>query len=345
MAGGKMAMYSLVSMWTVTRCPARRLVCGLTALCALGGLGSIPPPAISAAARFDPKTADFAIGFNSEVSPYYDTAAFVLPGAALNVQAVNGPAGQYTLTTKTGVVTRDGARKWRWVAPTETGVYDLRLEGPKKKEPIDLHVFVMVPASAVRNGVLNGYKIGQYPASPPSGNPIYLPPAGFIQVTGQNENTRLSPHFLLKQFVCKQGAANDFPKYVVLHERLILKLEAVLQQVNAIGIDVETLHVMSGYRTPYYNHAIGDVPYSLHQWGRAADVFVDQHDRGVMDDLNGDGQVDIQDSKYLYDAVERMLARPGLQGLQGGMGFYPATSGHPPFVHIDVRGMKARWKG
>jgi hypothetical protein len=339
------AMYSLVRMCPATRSRAWRLVCSLTAMCALWVLRSTPRPAMLAAAGFDPKTADFAIAFNNEVSAYRDAAAFVLPGASLTVQAVDGPAGQYTLTAKSGVVTRDGARRWRWVAPREPGAHDLRFEGPKKKEPIDLHVFVMVPASAARNGVLNGYQIGRYPARALGGNPIYLPPAGFIEVTGQNENTRLSPHFVLKQFVCKQGAPSDFPKYVVLHERLIQKLEAVLQQVNAIGFDVETLHVMSGYRTPYYNHAIGDVPYSLHQWGRAADVFVDQHDRGVMDDLNGDGHVDIQDSKYLYDAVERMLARPGFQTLQGGMGFYPATSGHPPFVHLDVRGTKARWKG
>jgi len=25
---------------------------------------------------------------------------------------------------------------------------------------------------------------------------------------------------------------------------------------------------MSGFRTPYYNHAIGDVKYSMHQWGK-----------------------------------------------------------------------------
>ena len=230
-------MYSLMSMWTARRCHARRLLCGLTALCALCVPGSAAPPAILLAAGFDPKTADFAIAFNGEVSAYHDTAAFVLPGAALEVQAVDGPAGQYMLTTKTGVMTRVGPRRWRWVAPTEPGTYDLRFEGPKKKEPVDLHVFVMVPASAVRDGVLNGYKIGQYPAAP-SGNPIYVPPAGFIEVTAQNENTSLSPHFRLKQFVCKQGAPNDFPKYVVLHERLIQKLEAVLQEVNAIGIDV-----------------------------------------------------------------------------------------------------------
>ena len=39
------------------------------------------------------------------------------------------------------------------------------------------------------------------------------------------------------------------------------------------------------------------------------------------------------------------LARPGFERLQGGMGYYPSTSAHPPFVHVDVRGTKARWKG
>jgi Peptidase M15 len=319
-------------------------MCSLTAICALLMPGRAPWPATLEAAAFEPGTADFAIAVNNEVSAYRDVAAFVLPGAAMTVQVVHGPPGEYMLTAKTGVVARKGPRTWRWVAPPQPGTYDLLVEGPKKEELTDLHVFVMVPASAVRDGVLNGYRIGQYPKAL-NGNPIYRAPVGFVEVTGHNENTRLSPHFRLKQFVCKQGEPGDFPKYVVLHERLMLKLEAALLEINAAGFDVDTLHVMSGYRTPYYNSAIGDVLYSLHQWGRAADVFVDKRDKGVMDDLNGDGHVDIQDSRYLYDAVERMLARPGFQTLQGGLGFYPATSGHPPFVHLDVRGTKARWQG
>jgi len=64
-----------------------------------------------------------------------------------------------------------------------------------------------------------------------------------------------------------------------------------------------------------------------------------------MDDLNHDGRVDVDDSKYLYDAVERLLAEPGYGRFQGGMGFYHATAAHPPFVHVDVRGSKARWVG
>jgi hypothetical protein len=64
-----------------------------------------------------------------------------------------------------------------------------------------------------------------------------------------------------------------------------------------------------------------------------------------MIDLNGDGVVDRGDAKFLYDEIERMLATPPYQKLQGGMGFYGATSAHPPFVHVDVRGTRARWQG
>ena len=64
---------------------------------------------------------------------------------------------------------------------------------------------------------------------------------------------------------------------------------------------------MSAYRTPYYNHAIGDVKYSMHQWGSAADVYVDPDKKNRMEDLNRDGRVDIQDAKFLYDEIERML--------------------------------------
>ncbi len=102
---------------------------------------------------------------------------------------------------------------------------------------------------------------------------------------------------------------------------------------------------MSAFRTPYYNQAIGDVKYSMHQWGSAADIYIDPLRKDRIADLNRDGQVDIQDSKFLYDEIERMLATKDFARFQGGMGFYPGTSAHPPFVHVDVRGTAARWKG
>ena len=299
-------------------------------------------------AKFDTKTAGFAITFGGETAAFRDLSASVLPGATLALGA-SGPPGDYNLQAAEGVVTSRGPRLWQWRAPHAPGVYDLRFDGPiakdKNQDAIALHVFVMVPASAVRDGFLNGYRIGQYPTTRLGGNPIYLPPAGFIEVTKANQDTKVSPHFRLKQFLCKEDTSKSFPKYLVLKERLPLELEAILERVNSLGHPVDTLHVMSGFRTPYYNHAIGDVLYSQHQWGSAADVFIDKDDRGRMDDLNHDGRIDVDDSKRLYDVIEQMLREPGFGKFQGGMGFYRATAAHPPFVHVDVRGTKARWVG
>jgi hypothetical protein len=36
-------------------------------------------------------------------------------------------------------------------------------------------------------------------------------------------------------------------------------------------------------------------------------------------------------------------AQSEAQGLIGGLGKYPSTASHGPFVHVDVRGRKARW--
>jgi len=293
---------------------------------------------------FDTRTASFAIKFHGESSAYRDTAVTVMPGAAVVFDAVGGPPGDYVLTTDDGIAVRRGARRWRWTAPKRPGAYELKFAGPGKRDSIVAHAFVMVPATAVKDEKLNGYPIGRYPASSKASR-LYVPPPGFIEVTRDNQDTRVSPHFTLKQFLCKEDTSREYPKYVVLKERLPLKLEAVLERVNEMGFDVDTLHVMSAYRTPFYNHAIGDVRFSLHQFGSAADIYVDPSKQDRMADLNHDGQVDIEDSKFLYDEIERLLETGELGKFQGGMGFYPGTSAHPPFVHVDVRGTRARWKG
>ena len=292
--------------------------------------------------KFDPETVPFTVTFNGETSSYTDTSAFLMPGASTTLEVVNGVAGKYALSMKEeGSAIQQTPRRWRYTAPTRPGRYALELDGPGNNDSVDIHVFVLVPTSQVKNGWLNGYRIGAYPPA----SARYTPPKGFVEVTKDNEDTKVSPHFRLKQLICRQDTLADFPKYVVLEQRLLLKLETILERVNRMGFSTDTLHVMSAYRTPYYNHAIGDVKYSQHQWGSAADVYIDPHDKDRMEDLNRDGRIDIADSKFLYDRIEEWFERKDLQKFEGGLGFYPATAAHPPFVHVDVRGTKARWKG
>ena len=266
-------------------------------------------------------------------------SAFVLPGerlplaiaAALPSQSFHASAAQGTL--------RAQRERWMWTAPSRPGLYPLSIVEEHSGERVRLNVFVLVPFRRMRHGMLNGYPIGSYPH--PHAASFYRPPAGFIEVTRDNQDTELSPHFRLRQFVCKQESR--YPKYAVVRPELITKLESVLEAVNERGIAASTLAIMSGYRTPRYNRRLGNTRYSAHQWGGAADVFVDEDGDGVMDDLNGDGRSDYRDTLVLAEIVEQIESSESGVHLIGGLGRYHSSESHGPFVHVDVRGYPARW--
>jgi len=120
--------------------------------------------------------------------------------------------------------------------------------------------------------------------------------------------------------------------------------QVMLEHVNAAGIRADTFHVMSGYRTPYYNRSIGNVKYSRHVYGGAADIFIDEQPQdGMMDDLNKDGKSDVYDAGVLYDLIDKLYGTDTYKSFVGGLGRYKKTSAHGPFVHVDVRGFRARW--
>ena len=154
----------------------------------------------------------------------------------------------------------------------------------------------------------------------------------------------VSEHFRLSDFLT-HDQQNVWPKYLVLREDLIDKLELVISDLQAHGTKVERMAVMSGFRTPQYNARGvgrgGRAKDSRHQFGDAADVFVDNDGDGRMDDLNHDGRIDARDAQVVIDAAERVeQAHPDLVG---GAGRYRATRSHGPFAHIDARGNRARW--
>ncbi len=126
---------------------------------------------------------------------------------------------------------------------------------------------------------------------------------------------------------------------------MILKLEVILEEVNKKGFHCNTFHIMSGYRTPHYNKAIGNVKYSRHCWGGAADIFIDENPKDdMMDDLNKDGKINHEDAKVLYDIIDEMHGKPWYEIFIGGLGRYKENASHGPFVHVDVRGFKATWE-
>jgi hypothetical protein len=77
-------------------------------------------------------------------------------------------------------------------------------------------------------------------------------------------------------------------------------------------------------------------------YGDAMDIYIDNNNDGRMDDLNGDGRIDIGDARVLAAAADRVEKK--YPSLIGGIGVYrPKGGAHSGFVHIDTRGFRARW--
>jgi uncharacterized protein YcbK (DUF882 family) len=223
---------------------------------------------------------------------------------------------------------------------SETPVRTASLSGDAGVET----VFTMRSFGQKVRAWLNGYRLGYWPQEKGRlRSEAYKNPEGFIEVTPENEDTRVSEHFRLRDFV-SHDQTDVWPKYVVLREPLLDKLELVIEDLNDHGVDAEGMRIRSGFRTPAHNFAVrgeGSARDSRHQFGDAADVFVDQQGNGKMSDLNGDHKVNFADVKMILDAVERVEAR--YPELVGGTGLYAYSGRSGPFAHIDVRGTRARW--
>lgn len=224
-------------------------------------------------------------------------------------------------------------------APQRSGVWRLSAEGQGAETAPVVITSTHFDGSKSH---LNGYHIGTYPARSARRAGSYAPPEQFIEVTRENQDLPVSEHFRLKQFLTKDQA-NVWPKYLALDLRLVDKLELVIQELRTMGYPARTLHVMSAYRTPQYNGpgGKGRAKFSRHTYGDAADVWLDDDGDGQMDDLNGDGRLDVKDAEVLASAVDRVEQRE--PALIGGHGVYRPNRVHGPFVHIDVRGNAARW--
>ena len=220
------------------------------------------------------------------------------------------------------------------------GVYPVAANGTKTP----FTFIVLRPFGEKRGESLQGYRLGRWPSERWMMGRKYWNPDGFIEVTPENAGLRLSEHFELREFLT-HDQRDVWPKYVVLQEPLIDKLELVLADLAAHGVPTDRVRVLSGFRAPYYNDRIvaeGAARASRHQYGDAADIIIDADGDGRMDDLNHDGRLDLRDTQVILQSVERV--ERAYPGLVGGLGLYHAMGSSGPFAHIDVRGTSARWR-
>jgi uncharacterized protein YcbK (DUF882 family) len=231
------------------------------------------------------------------------------------------------------------------VAPTRPGFYQLLLlhrsaqdstviESERVPEPT---LAVMVPFAEKSRGVLNGYKIGTYLAERFGGDDDA--PDGFIEVQSADVQLSVSKHFHLGDFLTHDTQADVWPKYVALNPRLLDKLELVVAQVAKMrGVPADSmvaLDVHSGFRTPAHNAQVERAARdSRHQYGDAADIVID---------ADGDGKITRADSRIVASAVDSVEELH--PDLMGGLGVYTSDRYRTPYVHIDARGHRSRWRG
>lgn len=294
--------------------------------------GAALPAVTQPSTDFDPGRSGFTLTLRDSVPIDFKIfTVFARPGENVAVEA-DRPVSW----TQDGQSTIARANH-DWIAPETPGltVVDLHTEDGQSMR---LNLIVMEQAVGEAVGT---YRLGSYPSEPYRGDPAYLPPTHFAGVSDELSGLQISPHFTLGQFLCKQETSGE--PYLVLSERLLAKLELLLQEANARGWRADTFTVMSGYRTPAYNAAIGNGRYSRHIYGGAADIFIDHDGDGWMDDLNGDGLRDRKDAAELFDLVELLSETPNFAPFIGGVGEYGPNAVHGPFVHVDERGWRARW--
>ena len=219
-------------------------------------------------------------------------------------------------------------------APARAGAFWLVLSRGAVADTIaDLALLVEHPMPNARATGINGYHLGRWPRSQEG-----QVPRGFIEVTQRTSDFPLSPHLRMSDFVV-HDRQDAYPKYLHVREALLDKIELTVNEVaqmrgrSASGL---RLHVASGFRSPSHNGALsGSAQDSRHMYGDAADIAID---------ANADGRLTEIDARLVAAAAE--VVERKYPDLVGGIGLYITLDGAGwPYVHIDVRGRRARWRG
>ena len=123
---------------------------------------------------------------------------------------------------------------------------------------------------------------------------------------------KLTLNFSKAEFESKDGALMP-PKVLENINILAVQLQALRNEIN------KPIMVISGYRSPKHNKAIGGVKNSQHLLGRACDIIVQ-------------GMTPIE----VTADIEGLILSGKM--LDGGIGTYS------DFTHYDFRAKKTRWK-
>ncbi len=125
---------------------------------------------------------------------------------------------------------------------------------------------------------------------------------------------KITPHFSRQEFDCQDGSSYPDEWITSRLKPLCEALELIREQLG------KPLIISSGYRTVKHNRRIGGVRNSQHVQGQAADI-----------------QCSNVTSSKICKIIRSLIAEGKIP--KGGVGLYSS------FVHYDIRGRNAFWKG
>lgn len=111
--------------------------------------------------------------------------------------------------------------------------------------------------------------------------------------------------FVVSDFVCRHC------RRLVIDPRLLTALDQLRDQVQ------QPIQILSGYRCPDHNRAVGGASNSFHLHGQAADIRV----QGMP----------------LHELLDAVLLVPAFRN--GGIGVYQQSN----YLHVDIRERPFRW--
>jgi len=324
---------------------ARRLTFLITLCSAVAFVSAYHPPRPLEHAPF---VVDSAFGtLAADVEPARDAYGrsgavwmrTALPGQAVDYPVeLRGPTTgvRYSWETVPDLVSTDSTHLLdggRLIAPTTPGFYQLVIHRDSARVTVPGPTLaVLVPFSEKERGVLRGYRIGTYLAERVRGKTP--PPEGFLEIRPADVDLPITKHLHVGDFL-NHDQQGVWPSYAAVNPKLLDKLELILADVGGASRPELEIDVHSGFRSPDHNREVRRAASdSRHQYGDAADIQID---------ANGDGKITMTDEIRVMLAVERVEdAHPDLVG---GLGIYTSRRYRTPYLHIDTRGKRSRWRG
>ena len=124
--------------------------------------------------------------------------------------------------------------------------------------------------------------------------------------------------------ITKNFNMSEMEYYDIVPPQLIANAKELLENLQVLrDVCGKSITIISGYRSPERNKAVGGSTMSQHMLANAADI-----------------QIIGMTPQQMYDLVEKLIKEGKMK--QGGLGLYPREGG---WIHYDTRGTKARWNG